>query len=168
MSVKFNVKMTDKYMYDFMLYHNYTHASGLMTAIAGVLCLAVFIQKLMDGEMQACAIWLMCAILFLIISPSSMKAKAKSQVNNTEMFQKPLEYEFTEEGITVRQEEAKAETKWEEVTKAVSTQKSVILYLGRVRALILPKVCMGDQYEEAVKMIHTHISPNKVKIRHIH
>lgn len=168
MSVKFNVKMTDEYMYDFMLYHNYTHTSGLMTAIAGVLCLAVFVQKLMDGEMQACAVWLMCAILFLIVSPSSLKTKAKSQVNNTEMFQKPLEYEFTEKGITVSQEEAKAETKWEEVAKAVSTQKSVILYLGRVRALILPKVCMGDQYEEALKMIHTHIPPNKVKIRHIH
>ena len=168
MSVKINVKMTEEYMYDFMLYHNYTHMSGLMTAIAGVLCLAVFIQKLMDGDMQTSAVWLMCAILFLIISPSSMKAKAKSQVNNVEMFQKPLEYEFTEEGITVRQDEAKAETKWEEVTKAVSTQKSVILYLGRVRALIFPKKCMGEEYEEVMKMIHTHVPPSKVKIRHIH
>lgn len=168
MPVKINVKMTDEYMYDFMIYHNYTHMSGLMTAIAGVLCLAVFIQKLMDGDMQTSVVWLMCAILFLIVSPSSMKAKAKSQVNNSEMFQKPLEYEFTEEGITVRQDEAKAETKWEEVTKAVSTQKSVILYLGRVRALIFPKKCMGEQYEEVLKIIHTHIPPSKVKIRHIH
>lgn len=168
MSVKINVKMTEEYMYDFMLYHNYTHMSGLMTAIAGVLCLAVFIQKLMNGDMQSSVVWLMCAILFLIISPSSMKAKAKSQVNNSEMFQKSLEYEFTEEGITVRQDESKAETKWEDVTKAVSTQKSVILYLGRVRALILPKSCMGDQYEDVLKMIHTHMPPSKVKIRHIH
>ena len=168
MSVKINVKMTEEYMYDFMLYHNYTHMSGLMTAIAGVLCLAVFIQNIMDGNMQSSAVWLMCAILFLVISPSSMKAKAKSQVNNTEMFQKPLEYEFTEEGIVVSQDDAKATMKWEEVTKAVSTQKSVILYLGRVRAQILPKACMGDQYEEVLKMIHMHISPNKVKIRHIH
>lgn len=168
MSVKINVKMTEEYMYDFMLYHNYTHMSGLMTAIAGVLCLAVFIQKLMGGDIQSSAVWLMCAILFLVVSPSSMKAKAKSQVNNTEMFQKPLEYEFTEKGIIVSQDDAKATMKWEEVTKAVSTQKSVILYLGRVRAQILPKACMGDQYEEVLKMIHTHISPNKVKIRHIH
>ena len=86
MSVKFNVKMTDEYMYDFMLYHNYTHASGLMTAIAGVLCLAVFIQKLMDGEMQACAIWLMCAILFLIISPSSMKKSGEQYGNVSKAF----------------------------------------------------------------------------------
>lgn len=168
MSVKFNVKMTVEYMYDFMLYHNYTHMIGLMSTIAGVLCLAVFIQDIMNGNMQSSAVWLMCAILFLVVSPSSMKAKARSQVNNAEMFQKPLEYEFTEEGITVRQDEAKAETKWEEVTKAVSTQKSVILYLGRVRALILPKECMGDRYEEVLTVIHTHIPPNKVKIRHIH
>lgn len=168
MSVKINVKMTEEYMYDFMLYHNYTHMSGLMTALAGVLCLAVFIQNLMDGEMQSSVIWLMCAILFLIISPSSMKAKANSQVRHTEMFQKPLEYEFSETGIMVRQDELEATTKWEDVTKAVSTQKSVILYLGRVRALILPKKCMEEKYEEVLKMIHTHMPPSKVKIRHIH
>lgn len=167
MSVKFEVKMTEKYMFDFMLYHNYTHVSGLMTAIAGVLCLTVFVQKIMDGDVQSAVVWLMCSILFLVISPSSMKTKAKSQVNS-EMFQKPLEYELTETGIVVRQDEAETTIQWEEVTKAVSTNKSVILYLGRVRALVLPKECMGEQYEEAVKMIHTHMPPAKVKIRHIH
>ena len=35
-------------------------------------------------------------------------------------------------------------------------------------ALILPKECMGEQYEEVLKMIHTHIPPKLVKIRHIH
>ncbi len=168
MSVKINVQMTEEYMYDFMLYHEYTHMSGLISAIAGVLCLAVFVQKLMDGDVQTSLVWLMCSILFLVISPTSMKTKAKNQVHNSEMFQKPLEYEITEEGIIVSQDEAKATTKWEEVTKAVSTQKSIILYLGRVRALILPKSCMGEQYEEVLKMIHTHMPPKKIKIRHIH
>ena len=37
-----------------------------------------------------------------------------------------------------------------------------------VRALIFPKECMGEQYEEVIKMIHTHMPPSKVKIRHIH
>lgn len=168
MSVKINVKMTEEYMYDFMLYHNYTHASGLISAIVGVIALGTAIQYILAGNMQYFCIWLLCAILLLFVNPYSMKTRAKSQVNNSEMFQKPLEYEFTEEGIVVRQDEAEAETKWAEVTKAVSTQKSVILYLGRVRALIFPKKCMGDKYEEVLKMIHTHISPKNVKIRHIH
>ena len=39
MSVKFEVKMTDKIMYDFLLYHTYTHMSGLLGAMIGVLAL---------------------------------------------------------------------------------------------------------------------------------
>ena len=167
MSVKINVQMTEEYMYDFMLYHNYTHASGLMTAIAGVLCLTVFVQKLMNSDVQGSLVWLMCAILFLVISPSSMKAKARSQINHSE-FQKPLEYELSDEGITISQDELHTTIKWEDVTKAVSTQKSVLLYLGRVRALVLPKACMNGKYEDVLKVLHTHISPNKVRIRHIH
>ena len=168
MSVKFQVQMTDKYMYDFMLYHNYTHASGLMNAIAGVLCLAVFLTKVTNGDIQASAIWLMCAILFLVINPQSMKSKAKMQVKNTPMFQKPLEYEVSETGISVKQDDQEVQNAWEDFTKAVSTSQSVILYMGRVRAIILPKECMGEQYEQVLKLIHTHMPPKKVKIRHIH
>lgn len=168
MSVKISVKMKVEYMYDFLLYHNYTHFSGLMSAVAGVVFLGLFIQNMMEGITQSSWVWLMCAILLLFISPYTIKTRAKSQVENTEMFQKPLEYEFAEDGIIVEQDDAKLTVEWMEVEKAVSTQKSIILYLGRVRALIFPKECMGDKYEEVVKMIHTHVAAKKVKIRHIH
>ena len=68
----------------------------------------------------------------------------------------------------VRQDDLEAVNEWSDFAKAVSTQKSVILYLNRVRALIFPKECMGEQYEEVLKLIHTHMPPSKVKIRHIH
>lgn len=168
MSVKFQVQMTDKYMYDYMLYHNYTHASGLMNALAGVLCLAVFLTKVTNGDVQSSVPWLVCTILFLVINPQNMKTRAKMQVKNTPMYQKPLDYEIHEEAITVRQGEEEVKYSWEDFTKAVSTGKSVILYMGRIRALILPKECMGEQYEEVLRMIHTHMPPKKVKIRHIH
>ena len=168
MSVKFQVQMTDKYMYDFMLYHNYTHASGLMSTIAGVLCFAVFLTKVTGGDMQSSIIWLMCSILMLVINPQNMKSRAKMQVKNTPMYQKPFEYEIHDEGITVRQDDQEVKNAWEDFTKAVSTGKSVLLYIGRIRAIILPKECMGEQYEEVLRMIHTHMPPKKVKIRHIH
>ena len=84
------------------------------------------------------------------------------------MFKKPLEYEFNETGVIVRQDDLEAVNEWGDFAKAVSTQKCVILYLNRVRALIFPKECMGEQYEKVLKMIHTHMPPSKVKIRHIH
>ena len=164
MSVKFNVKMTEEYMYDFMLYHNYTHASGIVSVILGIVSLGTAISYIVASNVQYFCVWLMCAILLLIINPYTMKTRAKAQVQNTEMFQKPLEYEFTEAGITVRQDEAVATTTWDEVTKVIKTRKSVIIYLGRVRALIFPKACMGEQYEEVVNVVRTHLPLKKVKL----
>ncbi len=168
MSLKISVKMKAEYMYDFMLYHNYTHLNGLFSVVAGVIFLGVFLRDVAGGLSQSSWVWLMCAVLLLFISPYTIWTRAKSQVENTEMFQNPLEYEFAETGIVVRQGDAEATTEWNEISKAVSTQKSVILYVGRVRALIFPKKCMEGQYEEVLKMIHTHVQPKKVKIRHIH
>lgn len=168
MSIKFNVKMTDKYMYDFMLYHNYSQVSGLLGAVIGVFALGIGINSVISGDMTTAALCFLVTFMFLVATPSTMKTRAKQQVKNTEMFQNPLEYELTEEGVTVRQGEAENTVAWEEFSKAVSTNNSIVLYVTRVRALIFPKECLGAQYEEVVKMIHTHMPPAKVKIRHIH
>lgn len=168
MSVKFEVNMTERYMYDFMLYHTYSHASGLLSGIMGVVTLGVSIQYVMAGDMLTAMPFIMATLMFLVMTPSSLKTKARMQVKTKATFQKPLKYELTEEGIKVSQDELETVNAWSEVTKAVSTGKSVILYLSRVRALIFPKECMGEQYEAALKMIHTHMPPEKVKIRHIH
>lgn len=168
MSVKFTVKMTEKYMYDFFLYNTYTSLSGLLGPVVGVAALMVAFNSYQKGGFASAVPALLIAILFLIINPIQLKSRAKMQVQQSEMFKKPLEYEFNETGIVVRQDELEAVNQWGEFVKAVSTQKSVILYLNRVRALIFPKECMGEQYEEVLKMIHTHMPPSKVKIRHIH
>ena len=107
------------------------------------------------------------AVLFLVVTPVSLQGKAKTQVQRTKMFQKPLEYELSEEGVTVRQGELEVTNKWEDFSKAVSTNRAVILYVTRMRALIFPRESMEEQYEAAVKMISSHMSPKNVKIRHI-
>lgn len=167
MSVKFEVKMTDKIMYDFLLYHTYTHMSGLLGAMIGVLALGMGINYMLSGDSMAAMPAFILAVLFLVVTPVSLKGKAKTQVQRTKMFQKPLEYELSEEGVTVRQGELEVTNKWEDFSKAVSTNRAVILYVTRMRALIFPRESMEEQYEAAVKMISTHMPPKNVKIRHI-
>lgn len=167
MSIKIKVTMTEKRMYDFMLYHTYTHMSGLVGAMLGVVGLGIGIQCLFQNDVQSAAMGFLVAVLFLVVNPVTMRQRAKAQVDKNVMFQKPLEYEFTEEGIVVRQEDQEALTKWEDFEKAVSTGRSIILYVTRLRAFILPKECMGDQYEPIMKCIHTHMPAKKVRIRHI-
>ena len=156
--------MNETYMYDFMKHHNYTSASGIINVLAGALCLATFVMKVSKGDVQA-SIWLICAIVFLVVDPYSIKTRAKKQVKNTEMFQKPLEYELCDEGVIVRQDGQEVITAWDTFTKAVSTGKSVLLYMGRIRAIILPKECIGEQYGEVVKMLYQYMPVKKVRVK---
>lgn len=165
MSVKIEVKMLPKYMCDFMFYHQYTHLSGLLGIGVGLIALGLGITTLLDGDAQAAMPMFLVAVLFLVVTPMTTRSRAKMQVEKSDMFKKPLQYEFTEEGVFVRQDELEVLNKWDEFTKAVSTKKSVVLYITRVRAIIFPKECLGDKYDDVVKMIQTHMSPAKVKIR---
>ena len=165
MSIKIEVKMLPKYMCDFMFYHQYTHLSGLLGIGVGLIALGLGITTLLDGDAQAAMPMFLVAVLFLVVTPMTTRSRAKMQVEKSDMFKKPLQYEFTEEGVFVRQDELEALNKWDEFTKAVSTKKSVVLYITRVRAIIFPKEWLGDKYDDVVKMIQTHMSPAKVKIR---
>ena len=72
---------------------------------------------------------------------------------------------MTEDGITVRQDGVEATNKWDEFAKVISTKKIVVVYVNRVRALIFPRECMGEQYGAVVEMIRTHMPAKRVKIK---
>lgn len=167
MSIKFEVNMTDKIMYDFLLYHSYTSASGMLTTLVGVGCFIFAVYKGVNGDSQSAILFAALGFMLLFSTPFTLKSSAKNQVKNTEMFNKPLEYEVTEKGISVTQEGESAENAWDNVMKVVSTSKSLVIYITRVRAIILPKESMGDDYPAVVELISKHVAPKKVKIRHV-
>ena len=167
MNVKFDVKMTKNAMFDFMLYTSYTSLGGILGVVLGGLTLLIGIRQVMADNLSGAAMFFVVSLVFLVFTPLNMKAKAGLQVANTPMFQKPITYELTEDGVIISQEDASATVKWDEIQKAVSTNKSVILYVTKIRAFIFPKESLGEQYSVAVKMISTHVPPKKVKIRHV-
>lgn len=164
MSVKIKVQMTVKYMYDFMLYHNYTRLNGILGVLLGVIGFAMGAVNAAEGRLQGAAIGFFVAIIFFIIVPVSIKNSARRQLVQTKAFQQPLEYEMNEDGVTVRQGEAEALTEWGEFRKVVRSRYSVVLYITRVRAIILPKECIGEQYGDMVKIISAHMPAKSVKL----
>ena len=142
-------------------------SNGLIGAIFGVVVLGLGIRAMAQGDYTAGMMFFFFAAVFLVMTPLTLKSKAKAQVKTTPMFQKPITYELTEEGITISQEDQQTEVKWEEFQKAVSTNRTLILYITRVRALVFPKEALGEQYTAAVQMISTHMAPAKVKIRQV-
>ena len=81
------------------------------------------------------------------------------------VFQEPLRYILYEEGLTVAQGEAREQMAWEDMYRAVSTGRSIILYTSRINATIFPKRQLGDRKAAVIEMISTHMPPAKVKIR---
>lgn len=139
MNIKFEVKMTKKAMFDFMLYTSYTSLSGIIGVIFGGVTLVLGIRQCMFGSYSTAATFFLFAAIFLIGNPLHLKARAAEQVMRSPMFQKPISYELNEEGIRISQDEQSVLNEWGDFRKAVSTGQSVIIYVTKVRALIFPR-----------------------------
>lgn len=167
MSVKFDVKMTKKAMYNFMLHTSYTSLSGIAGAVFGLVTLALGIRSLASDGGSAAMTFFLFAFIFLVGNPINLKIRSSEQIAKSPMFQEPITYEMTEEGVKISQGDQSTVNAWSDFQKAVSTGTSLILYVTKVRALIFPRESLGEQYPAVVKMISTHMPPNKVKIRHV-
>ena len=164
MEVKFEVQMTKSAMFDFLLYSSYTSLTGILNVIVGIVTLGIGVNKIVQGDISDSMIFFMLATVFLVGIPINIKFRASEQVLRTPMFQKPLCYELTEEGVQVSQDDQSASNKWEDFRKVIETKKSVIMYITQKRAIIFPKECLCEQYDAAVKMISAHMPAKKVKL----
>ena len=146
MEVEFDVKITPGVLYDYMLYHTYTSASGLIGAVTGALLVVAFFM----GSGVLC---LIAGIVILAYLPWTLFVKSRQQ------------YRLTEEGMEVSQKGEAQSQKWEEMHKAVSTPRSLIIYTSPVNASIFPRKDLGEKAPLVIEIISTHMSPKKVKIR---
>ena len=153
METEFDVKITPGVLYDYMLYHTYTSAAGLL----GSLVVVFF--------MGYGALFLIAGIVILAYLPWTLFIKSRRQYLANPAFKEPLHYLMNEEGVEVSQKGEVQSQKWEDMYKAVSTSRSLILYTSPVNASIFPKKDLGEKAAGVIEMISTHMPPKKVKIR---
>ncbi len=55
--------------------------------------------------------------------------------------------------------------RWEDIRKAVSTGRSLIVYTSRTNACIFPRRDMGDYTAQVIRVLSTHLPASAVKIR---
>lgn len=167
MEVKVEVKLTTKELFNFMMYHTYSSFSGYIGILLSVLALLALVYSWNTpavGILQKSILFL-TGILFTVIQPCMLYLKSKKQVKMSESINKPLLYQINGEGITISQDEQKVKTKWDEVIKVTNTKLSVILYVSRVRAFILPKSAIEEQMEDLKNLIRTNAKASYIKLR---
>ena len=158
MEMEFDVKITGGILYDFLMYHNYSKISNLIANIVGALVL-------IGGIVNSHVMFIICGAVLLLYMPISLFMKAKQQQLASPAFKKPLHYKLSEEGVFVSQDGQEEMQKWDDMYKAVSTPKSIILYTTRVNACIFPRKDLGTDVPKLMEIISTNMDPKKVKIR---
>ena len=156
--VETDIKITAADLYDYMLMHTYNSASGIIGSTAGALfVVAAFLTQRW--------VLLIAGAIILLYLPVTLHTKSKLQWTANEAFQKPLHYVLDDQGVTVSQGEVSESQSWENMVKAVSTTRSIILYTSGRNASIFPKAQLGDQKSALIEVISTHMPPQRVKIR---
>uniref|UniRef100_UPI00405789AF YcxB family protein n=1 Tax=Acetatifactor sp. TaxID=1872090 RepID=UPI00405789AF len=156
--IELDIKISAGDLYDFMLMHSYNQVSGLMGSILGALMVIVSLNT---------KNWLLLigGIVLLLYLPWVLFIKSRQQVLANPVFKEPLHYILDEQGMTISQGETVTTQNWDDMVKAVSTTKSIIVYTSKVNATIFPKSQLGDKKASVIEMISTHMPPARVKIR---
>lgn len=156
--INLTVKIEAGDLYDYMLMHSYNSPAGLIGSTFGAV-LIVFAF--------ATSQWLfvVLGLVMLLYLPWTLFIKSRHQILSNPCFQEPLVYTLDEEGLTVAQGEVQEKMAWENMHKAVSTGRSIILYTSHINATIFPKKQLGENKTAVIEMISTHMPPKKVKIR---
>ena len=122
-------------------------------------------KALVVGVMTGKWIFLIFGLAILLYLPWTLFLKSRQQILKNPAFQNPLHYVLDDTGITVSQGEVSQSQAWEDMYKAISTTKSIIVYTTPVNATIFPRRVLGENLSQCIEIIATHMPPSKVKIR---
>lgn len=156
--IEFDVQIKPGDLYDYMLRHTYNSFSGIFGSLIGAL-------MVVGGFMMNSILMIIAGVVLLAYLPWTLFLKSRQQVLANPAFKKPLHYVLDDEGIHVSQGEEVQMQKWEDIVKAVSTSKSLIVYTSKVNACIFPKRDLKDITPQVIQVISTHMPPAKVKIK---
>lgn len=157
--MELDVKIESKDLYDYMLRHSYNSPSGILGSCFGAL---LVVLAVLTGQWM----YLVFGIIMLAYLPWTLFLRSKKQALTNAGFQKPLHYVLDDTGVTISQGEESVQYLWEEMVKAVSTGRSIILYTSPVNATLFSQKGNWEIKTAAViEMISTHMPANKVKIR---
>lgn len=160
MKINFNVKLTVKEMYLFLLNNAYRKPMGVILFLFGIACYVVAAITFKEMDITSILLLILLGSIYTIIQPIMLWKSANKQIKKNPVYQNELEYSFDEKGITVSQGENTTFKPWEECWKAKNYGSIVVIYISVNNGIILPKSAIGSQYEDFAKLIKEHLPSN--------
>ena len=157
-----SVQMKTSYLFDFLYQHSYHGFYGVLNygfSLFAVILLLCGVGK--DNAVTTVAL-VVLALLFTVINPLLLYQKAAKQKRMVPAFQKPLQYELDETGVTCHQEAERVTFNWSDIAMLRETGKNLILYFGAANAVVFPKAELADKLP-AVKELLRKARPDLTK-----
>lgn len=164
---KIKVQLTKELLFDFLLYHTYSKASGFLVNMLGmgVIVVGAVMQFMGRVEFYQFVLYVVAGVLFLIYTPLLLKVRAKKQMELNPEYRDPKEYRFSEEdGVVVVQNGRETKYDWSMIQRTVTTPKNIGIYYEKERAFIIPKEAFGDRFVPVMQMVVRHIGLNNVRL----
>ena len=98
MEAKFEVKMTQKVMYNFLLNHTYRSAAGVVGLLFGLSAFVLCIVTFGNVPVWQSILYLLFGIWFFLYLPLNLYLRSKKQVKGNPVFQKPICYVVNDNG----------------------------------------------------------------------
>jgi hypothetical protein len=157
--LELDVKIEARDLYDYMVAHTYSKPINILASCFGAFMILV-------GSMNKHWIFVIGGVVLLLYLPWTLFLKSRQQALNNPAFKNSLHYVLDENGITISAGEESQSQTWDNMYKAISTSKSIIVYTSPVNATIFPRRVMGADTTKCIQIISTHMPPAKVKIRY--
>lgn len=152
MQIEFDVNLTERDMYRFSMYHNYTSFQGIFSILIAIAAFVAAVVTRSEVTVGYTVLYVVFGILFLVYVPVSLKLSTKRQYKLSEQLRNTLHYQIDDTGITVSQNGESATLPWEQVYKVTATKHNVLIYSTRINAYIIPRTALGDKAADLQKL----------------
>jgi len=166
--LELDVALNAKQYYHFNLYHCYHSFNGFLGTFLGIFCMIYGIAGCFVKDWLTTAqivMFILFGILLLFYNPVALYVRSKRRFLTNPVMKNPVKYIFSKTGIMLRQGEVEEEMAWENLHKIIKTRESMIFFLTRFHANIIPLSEMGDQYEQVCDMIEKYADAGVVKFK---
>lgn len=165
MKVEFDVNLEQKHIFKFNMHQAYRSVQGILSLVIPILIFTRLYTNYQQMATDQIFIHIGLGVLFLVYVPVSLWLGAKKALQKNSVLASTLHFEFTESMIRVTQGQDKAEFKWENIYKMISTKDLVLIYTNRIHAYVIPKLQIEKNYIELVKLANKQLDKNRVRLR---
>ncbi|MDD6328786.1 MAG: YcxB family protein [Eubacteriales bacterium] len=139
-----SVKMNFSALYSYIINTNYRSLSGVMgivISVGSLVCALIFWTKF---AVSTKIMLILVALLFTVINPLMLAFKAFQQLKLSPSYKKPIDYTFTDDGITISQGDVSTTLTWKQICRLMLTKQMLAIYTSRIHAFVIPVSELGE------------------------